>query len=175
MKKVMQGLLVMLATFTFASNVSAKGNDTLLTYANQSHNIAGENISLSNGDIAKIERFLNSNDVTDEQANGVIAKCDQIIAILNREGVKDVTKLSKNVKNEVFNLAKEAANIVGVTLSYDKANKEIVAYKGNQRIDAISLNPYLRQTGSANTLVLVLSGAIIAASAIVVARKRFNA
>lgn len=175
MKKVMQGVLVMLATFTFTTAVSAKGNDTLLTYANQSHKIAGENVSLSNGDIAKVERFLNSNDITDEQANEIIAKCDQIIAILNREGVKDVTKLSKNVKNEVFNLAKEAANVVGVTLSYDKANKEIVAYKGNQKIDAISLNPYLKQTGALKVSALVSGVAIIGASVLVVARKRFNA
>lgn len=175
MKKVMQGMLVMLATFTFVTSVSAKGNDTLLTYANQSHKIAGENVSLSNGDIAKIERFLNSNEVTDEQASEIIAKCDQIIAVLNREGVKNVTKLSKNVKNEIFSLAKEAANIVGVTLSYDKANKEIVAYKGDKKIDAISLNPYLKQTGTANVLAITMSVVAILGAGTLVLRKKFNA
>lgn len=175
MKKVMQGLLVMLATFTFAASVSAKGNDTLLTYANQSHKIAGENVSLSNGDIAKIERFLNSNEVTDEQASNIIAKCDQIIAVLDREGVSDVNKLSKDVKNEIFNLAKEAASIVGVTLSYDKANKEIVAYKGNEKIDAISLNPYLKQTGTANVIAITTALVAILGAGTLVVRKRFNA
>lgn len=172
MKKFTQILLVVFVAFACVLNVSAKGNDSLLNYAKQSHKIAGENVRLSNGDVLKIERFLNSNELSDDDANNIIAKCNEIVAIMDKEGVSDVNKLNKNVKIQVFNLAKEAAAYAGVTLTYNNTDKEIVAYKGNERIDVFSLNPYLKQTGNNYAVVI---GATVAFIALVVVMRKKNA
>lgn len=170
MKKFAHIVLIVVLAFMFVINVEAKSSNALLNYAKQTHMIAGEGVRLSAGDIAKVERFLKSNELSDKEQNQIIAKCNSIVAIMDEEGISDVTKLPKDVKSQVFGIAKEAASIAGVTLTYDSTNKEIVAYKGNKKLDVFSLNPYLKQTG--NNYAVVIGSTIAFIVLVVVIRKK---
>lgn len=174
MKKIMPLVIALIATLGFVTTADAKVNETLLDYAKSSHKIAGKDVKLSNADIVRVERYLTEYEVSDAQAKQVIAKMDEVIAVLNKEGVSDLTKLSKAKKDEILNIAKEAAEVVGATLTYDNSTKTLTVYQNGTKIEAISLSPYLKQTGSVNVMHVV-AGITIGALAAVIVRKKLNA
>lgn len=171
MKKIMQVLVAVMISAVFVTNVSAAGNDTLLNYAKQGYVVNGKRVYLTAGDLHSLETFLASNDLTDAQANEIIGQADTIVAVMNREGVSDVTKLSKNAKNEVLSIAQSAASVAGVTLNYDKDNKTIVATDKNGAEIPFSLSPYLRPTSN-NYVIVAAIVATLGATSFVVLRKR---
>lgn len=174
MKKIMPLVIALVVSLCFVSTASAKVNDKLLDYAKSTHKIAGENVKLSNSDIVKVERYLTQNEVTDAEATQIIAKMDEIIAVLDKAGETDLTKLSDAQKDEVLALAKEAAAVVGATLSYDNSSKVLTVYQNGTKIEAISVNPYLKQTGSTNMIYVVAGIAVLGIAAVIV-RKKLNA
>lgn len=174
MKKMILVLVTILASIGFTTNCFAGVNNELLEYAKTTHFIAGDYVRLSDADILKVERFLREYPITDSEASQIIEKANQIIDILNEAGISDLTKLSKEAKQEVFSLAQEAANIIGATLTYNNTDKTIVIYKDGVKIEALSLNPYLKQTGKSNIITISIA-AITVLGATIVYRKRHNA
>ncbi len=175
MKKIMPIVIALVVSLCFATTASAKVNETLLNYAKSTHKIAGKDVKLSNADIVRVERYLNENEVSDAEAKQIIAKMDEIVTILDKEGVTDLTKLSDAKKEEVLNLAKEAAEVVGATLTYDNSSKTLTVYQNGTKIEAISLNPYLKQTGTSNIALVSLSGVAVVSVAAALYRKKKNA
>ncbi len=174
MKKIMPLVIALVLSLCFVTTASAKVNDKLLNYAKSTHKVAGENVKLSNSDIVKVERYLTQNEVTDAEATQIIAKMDEIIAVLDKAGESDLSKLSDATKDKVLSLAKEAAAVVGATLSYDNSSKVLTVYQNGTKIEAISVNPYLKQTGSTN-LMYVVAGITVLGIAAVIVRKKLNA
>lgn len=175
MKKIMTLVIALVVSLCFVTTASAKANETLLDYAKSTHKIAGKDVKLSNADIVRIERYLNENEVSDAEAKQIIAKMDEIVNILDKEGITDLTKLSDAKKDEVLNIAKEAAEVVGATLTYDNSSKTLTVYQNGTKIEAISLNPYLKQTGTSNIALVCLSGVAVVSIAAALYRKKKNA
>ena len=175
MKKIIQILLVVTLSLTFVLPASAKTNSKLLAYAKETHLIGNKLYTLSSSDLVKVERFLATNDISDRDADIIISKANSIKMILNSENVSDITKLRKAKKDEIFTLAKEAASTIGITLTYDNSDKVIVLYKDGVKIEALSLNPYLKQTGKSNNLILGLSLTLILSTGLIFIGKRKNA
>lgn len=126
-------------------------------------------------DKVKVERYLADNPVTDDEANTIIAKVDEAIAVMDAEGVKDYTKLSTEAKNKVKSIAQSAANTIGLTLTFKKGTVEVYNKEG-KLIETASLtnNGKLAYTGNnVNTILVVSSIAVIALAVTVVAKKRF--
>lgn len=175
MKKMILVLVTIIASIGFATNVHAEGNTQILEYAKTTHFIAGDYVRLSNSDIVKIERFLREYPVTNEEASTIIDKANQIVDVLNQAGVSDLTKLSSSQKKEVLRLAEETANIVGATLSYDNTDKAIAIYKDGKKFDALSLSPYLKQTGKSNVLTISIAAISVVGLTTLFYRKKNNA
>lgn len=175
MKKMILAIVTIITLSCFVTDVFAEGNNELLEYAKTTHFIAGDYVRLSNADIVKVERFLREYPVTDAEASQIIDKANKIIDILNQAGVSDLTKLSSTQKQEVLRLAEEAASVIGATLTYDNTNKTIVIYKDGKKIEAISLNPYLKQTGKSNVLTISIAAISVVGLTTLIYRKRTNA
>lgn len=126
-------------------------------------------------DKVKIERYLSDNSVTDEEANTIMTKVDEAIAVMDAEGIKDYTKLSEESKNKVKSIAQSAANTIGLTLTFQKGTVEVYNKEG-KLIETASIKNTgkLAYTGNnINTILVVSSIAVIALTATVVAKKRF--
>ena len=169
MKKTLAGILLCIMLVTLlATTVSAVSTDEMIEKVYE----MGVKYGLTSADKVKMERFFADNPVTEAQADQLVAKAEEAVAIMEEAGVTNVKELTTEQKNQLKTVANEAASIVGVSLVYKAGAVEI--YKDGQLVETItSNNGTLAYTGNTMNIVLVVSSiAIIALGIAVVARKR---
>lgn len=158
-------MVALLATTVVNATTSSELADTL-------YNL-GSKYGMTSSDKVKIERYLSDNPVTDDEANQIVAKAQEAVAIMEQAGVTNITELSTAQKNQLKTIANEAASIVGITISIKAGVVEF--YKDGKLIETATLsNGKLVYTGnSTNVVVLVVSSiAIVALAAGIVAKKK---
>ena len=160
-------LFVMLVSL-LATGVSAVSTDEMIEKV---YNMAVP-YGATSADKVKMERFFADNPITETQADQIIAKAEEAVAIMQAAGVTNVDDLTIDQKNQLKSIANEAASIVGVSLVFRAGNVEI--YKDGKLVETItSNNGTLAYTGNTMNIVLVVSlVAIIALGSAVIARKR---
>ena len=171
MKKFLTiSLLFVMLLMAFATVVNAATSATLADdlYAK------GAKYGMTSADKVKIERYLSENPVTDAEANAVLAKADEAVAVMENAGVTSYDKLATAQKDELKSIAKSAADIVNVKLVFKKGSVEIYDQNG-KLIETVTVNNgKLAYTGNNVNSVLVVSIiAIIALAITVVAKKTF--
>lgn len=171
MKKFLTiSLLFVMLLMAFATVVNAATSATLADdlYAK------GAKYGMTSADKVKIERYLSENPVTDAEANAVLAKADEAVAVMENAGVTSYDKLTTAQKDELKSIAKSAAEIVNVKLVFKKGSVEIYDQSG-KLIETVTVNNgKLAYTGNNVNSVLVVSIiAIIALAITVVAKKTF--
>ena len=133
----------------------------------------GAAYGLTSADKVKIERYLSEYPVTDEEADSILAKADEVIAVMNEAGVKNYFDLTKAQKTEIKNIAKEAAEIIDVQLLFSKGKVEVV--KDGKIIETVTNNDgKLAYTGNSVNIVLavVATVAVIALAVAAVSKRR---
>ena len=131
----------------------------------------GAKYGMTTADKVKIERYLAEYPVTDAEADAILAKADEAVAVMERAGVTSYDKLTTAQKDELKAIAKSAAEIVDVTLVFKVGSVEI--YKDGKLIETVTENNgKLAYTGNSVNSVLVVSVIAIIALAITVATKR---
>lgn len=157
-------MVALLATTVVNATSSSELADTL-------YNL-GSKYGMTSADKVKIERYLADNPVTDDEANQIVAKAEEAVAIMEEAGVTDITKLSTAQKNQLKTIANEAASIVGITISIKAGVVEF--YKDGKLIETATLNNgKLAYTGNSTNVVLVVSSiAIVALATGIVAKKK---
>lgn len=127
---------------------------------------------MTSADKVKVERYLADYPVTEDEANAIVAKAEEAVAILEAAGVTNYKDLSKADKDRIKQIANEAASIIDVTLVFKTGGVDI--YKDGKLIESVSYanNGKLAYTGNNNTVLVVSSIAVIALIAAVVARKK---
>ena len=168
MKKTLTiALLAIITIMALATGVNAATSSTLADelYAK------GSKYGMTSA--AKIERYLKENPVTDAQANEILTKADEAIAVMEKAGVTNYDKLTKTQKNEIKSVATEAAKIVDLKLVFNK--KSVAIYnKDGKLVETVSnTNGKLAYTGNVvNVVVLATTVVALVAVSAVVARKR---
>lgn len=160
-------LFVMLVSL-LATGVSAVSTDEMIEKV---YNMAVP-YGATSADKVKMERFFADNPITDEQADQIIAKAEEAVAVMQSAGVTSVKDLTVDQKNQLKSIANEAASIVGVSLVFKAGTVEI--YKDGKLVETLtSSTGTLAYTGNTMNIVLVVSSiAIIALGTAVIARKR---
>lgn len=173
MKRVLTAsLLVVLVLILASTVVKATTQSELEAYLTKAHTIAGEEVSLTEADKVKVERYFAENTLTDAQATAIKGKVDEAIAIMDKAGVADPTKLSSSDKTKLLNVAETAAQEAGLTLTVNSKDNTVELYQDGKLIESVSFEEKLVQTGSNNLVFVVLAGvAIIAVVATVVVKK----
>ncbi len=172
MRKLLTSVLLMvMLVMVVAPFVNAATSDTLADdlYAKLSA------YGMTSAEKVKVERYLADNSVTDEQANTILAKADEAIAIMDAEGTKDISALSADAKNRIIAIAQEAASTIGLTLVFKSGTVEV--YKDGVLIETATLSngDKLVYTGNnINVFLVVASVAVIALATTVVVRKRMT-
>lgn len=172
MKKLLTSVLLMvMLVMVVVPFVNAATSDTLADdlYAKLSA------YGMTSAEKVKVERYLADNTVTDEQANAILAKADEAIAIMDAEGTKDIRELSVDAKNKIRAIAQEAASTVGLTLTFRPGTVEV--YKDGVLIETATLSngDKLVYTGNnINVVLIVATVAVIALATTFVVRKRMT-
>lgn len=161
-------ILCIMLVSVLATSVSAVSTDEMIETV---YNMAVP-YGATSSDKVKMERFFADNPVTEEQADQIVAKAEEAVAVMEAAGVTNVKDLTIDQKNQLKSIANEAASIVGVSLVFKAGTVEI--YKDGKLVETLtSSNGTLAYTGNTMNIVLVVSSvAIIALSLAVVARKR---
>lgn len=157
--------VIVMACATFANAA------TTATLADELYS-KGSKYGMTSADKVKIERYLSENTVTDEQANAIVAKADEAIAVMEAAGTTDYSKLTDAQKDKLKSIANSAASIIDVKLVFKKNTVEIYDNAG-KLIETIGQNNgKLAYTGNNVNVVLTTSVIAIIALAITVATKR---
>lgn len=172
MKRVLQSILVLVISLFGILNVNAKTESELISYMSQTFNIAGSEFKLSEGDLLRLERYLNEYDISSDNIDKIIVEVDNIVELLNNCGVSNPTKLNKENAKKLFNMAQNAAKLAGASLTYDATNKVISIYRDAKLFDVVPINQYkLAQTGGNNTIYYVISGLFLISGITILYRK----
>lgn len=170
MKKILTiGILFIIAIMSFAGIVNAATTKTL---AGDLYN-KGQKYGMTSADKVKIERYLSENPVTDEQANAVLAKADEAVALMENAGAKNYDDLTSEQKNQLKSIATSAAEIIDVKLVFKKGYVEIYDKTGKLIETIGENNGKLAYTGNNVNIVLTISVIAIIALAITVVTKRY--
>lgn len=142
----------------------------------------GSRFGATAADKVRVERFVADNEITDAQANAIVAKANEIAAIFEAAGATNFSQLSAAQKDQVKSLASDAAGIVGVTLSFKNGNVE--AYKNGKLVDSTatpinkpgngssaSAGETLVYTGSNSYIAIAVVSVVALATAVVVGKK----
>ena len=177
MKKFLQLVSIFVVALCFTVNVNAATKQDLINYASKSFNVAGK--SVSSPELAAIAKnYLADNDISADKADQIMAKGDQIIAILNAAGTTDISKLSKSQKDQIRSLATDAATLAGATINYDTTSKRVTVKGSNGKVyGSVQIaTPRLAATGSDYTVYVAMSGlALVIASSVVYRKLKGNA
>lgn len=177
MKKFLTITLVsIMALLSSMTIVNAATKDDLIAAASKTYTIAGKEVSLSSSDLVKVKRYVSENEISSGNADKIITKINEAVSLMNKEGVSDPTKLSKGKKEELLNIAKEAASLAGASLTYDANNKAISIYKDGKLYDSISLtsNYKFAQSGSNHMIYMILGTVAVIAIAGVIGYKKIR-
>lgn len=134
----------------------------------------GKKYGMTSADKVKVERYLSENTVTDEQANAIVAKADEAIAVMEAAGTTDYSKLTDAQKDQVKSMANSAADIIDVKLVFKKNTVEIYNNAGKLIETIGNNNGKLAYTGNNVNVVLTTSVIAVIALAITVATKRIS-
>ena len=132
----------------------------------------GKKYGMTSADKVKVERYLSENTVTDEQANAIVAKADEAIAVMEAAGTTDYSKLTDAQKDQIKSIANSAADIIDVKLVFKKNTVEIYNNAGKLIETIGNNNGKLAYTGNNVNVVLTTSVIAVIALAISVATKR---
>ena len=173
MKKIVTIATIFLMVVMFATTiVSAATKDSLV---NDLYALTSK-YGVTEADKVKAERFLTEYPITEDQANQIYGKATEAIKILEDAGVTDVkkldTQLTKQQKLKFQSLCQEAADIVGVTLTYRNGTAEV--YKNGKKVEVFYFTDgKLAYTGNNINIVLVVSSvAVIALATVYIVRKK---
>ncbi|OKZ65263.1 MAG: hypothetical protein BHW02_04710 [Clostridium sp. 28_12] len=134
----------------------------------------GKKYGMTSADKVKVERYLSENTITDEQANAIVAKADEAIAVMEAAGTTDYRKLTDAQKDQVKSIANSAADIIDVKLVFKKNTVEIYNNAGKLIETIGNNNGKLAYTGNNVNVVLTTSVIAVIALAITVATKRIS-
>ncbi len=134
----------------------------------------GKKYGMTSADKVKVERYLSENTVTDEQANAIVAKADEAIAVMEAAGTTDYSKLTDAQKDQIKSIANSAADIIDVKLVFKKNTVEIYNNAGKLIETIGNNNGKLAYTGNNVNVVLTTSVIAVIALAITVATKRIS-
>lgn len=162
-KTLIVSILMSIILFVGASVVSAATTETL---ADELY-VKGKKYGMTTADKVRIERYLSENPVTDEQANQIMSKADEAVAVMENAGVTNYNKLTQDKKSELKTIAKETADIVDAKLVFKSGSVEIYDANGKLIETVAQNNGKLAYTGN-NSVNVVLTVSVIAMIALAI-------
>ena len=162
MKKIISLFILMIVTIIVCmSTVQATSKEDLINYLASPHVVAGKTVQLSSSQMVKVKRYLDQYEITSEQANAIIGKAEQAIALMNKANVSNPKQLSKEDQNKLMSLVSQATSNLELSVNYNTTSEEISISKDGKLIDVVQTNQTkLVQTGYDYTNVIIVSAIV---------------
>lgn len=124
-------IVAMASVSSFAAGINSAEQSVLdkLSAVNSSYN--GGFITNANEMLNQAENYFNTIDLTDAESQEIISYIDDGEAYIKSVGAKTVNDLTAAQKQELFGYGQKAAGVIGVTVSYNKADKTVSAKDKN--------------------------------------------
>lgn len=168
MKKTLLSMVLFVVITLFATTMVNAA--TAATLPQEIYN-KGSKYGVTQGHKVKMERYIAKHPITDDQANQVMAKVDEVVALLEGAGVTNIADLSSADLKKLQDIATEAAAIVNVKIVWRGTTVDI--YYNGKVEDTISFSKDMPNTGSETNIALVVSSvAVVALAAGLVVRKK---
>lgn len=185
MNKIVIMLLVLVAMlFALTTQSHATTKEELKDYMLKEKDFCGTKLIIRDTDAVKLKKFFKTHDMTDAQATKIKNLIDKAVAYMNADGAKSPNKVSTPAKKKVLiGYAKEAAGVLGLTVSYDASQERLDIYENGKLYDSLywgvekksgkpTTEPKLKTTGMTNYAVFGIAGVMgIAGITLFVARK----
>lgn len=115
----------------FAAGINSSEQAVLdkLSEVNKTYN--GGYITNADEMLNQAENYFNTIDMTEAQSKEILADINDGVEYIKSQNAATVNDLSFEQKQVLFGYGKEAASVVDVTISYDKATKTISATDKN--------------------------------------------
>lgn len=198
MKKIVSGLIALIAVVLFvgpsahADGAITADEQRILTELDQGVTVGGKTFNIGASERAQAENFLKQNDVSADKVNGVVAQIQKARSLVEASGL-DVSNISSiealikalplSTKNQLKDIITEAANILGLTITFYPGGYSITQ-PGSGSTASGSTKPAsstvytsggaVKQTGMTHlsSAISFASLLLVAAGAFVVGRKK---
>ncbi len=128
----------------------------------------GSAYGVTAGHKKQMDEYFTNNPITAEQEDFVLSKADECIAIMDKAGVKDVTKLSENDLNSVKLKVQEAATKIGLTVTFS-GNSFLISKNGKSIGEYLVKSSSTTATTSANKFVYTGSNSVLGIASVLTA------
>lgn len=133
MKKIVSGLIALIAVILFvgpsahADGAITADEQRILSELDKGVTVGGKTFNIGASERAQAENFLKQNDVSADKVNGVVAQIQKARSLVESSGpdvsnINSIEALIKalplSTKNELKNIITEAANILGLTITF---------------------------------------------------------
>ena len=177
-KLVLVSIIAAIICLGYTGVVNATAEEDLISFLSKSFNVAGQSVKIPSGYVKEAQRYIDTYGVTDSEVAAIKSKVNEGVAIMNKEGVTDVTKLSKDSKNQLMSVAQEAGAVVGATVTFNTGTVTVTGEDGkafgtfvtSSKTGNGSQTAFAR-TGNDATLYVVCGAAIIAVAGAIIYRK----
>lgn len=133
MKKIVSGLIALIAVILFvgpsahADGAITADEQRILSELDKGVTVGGKTFNIGASERAQAENFLKQNDVSADKVNGVVAQIQKARSLVESSGL-DVSNINSiealikalplSTKNELKIIITEAANILGLTITF---------------------------------------------------------
>ena len=133
MKKIVSGLIALIAVILFvgpsahADGAITADEQRILSELDKGVTVGGKTFNIGASERAQAENFLKQNDVSADKVIGVVAQIQKARSLVVSSGL-DVSNINSiealikalplSTKNELKNIITEAANILGLTITF---------------------------------------------------------
>lgn len=153
MKKLSLFVIIMVVFFGFMG-VEAKTEEELKKILTQTIEVGKTKYSLSDEDKVLVERYLEQNEVSSDDADFIALRVDKAIEIIKKEGNVEFKKFSQATKNKLKALVTEISENTSVNATLTKDS--LIVY--NEDGSKVEVTRLVKQTGSETSKIAMLAG-----------------
>ncbi len=118
MKKLFISLFSFLLLFSISVPAAAASNsDAILSALRSGVNVNGQTVAIPVNYVNQAENYFASHQITDAQANYILARVNAAKASIQAAGVTDLSKIDANTKRKIISDAQSAANNIDLKLT----------------------------------------------------------
>lgn len=154
-----KGLIALFAALSLVgiTNVEAMSKDELKTKLTASYTINGAVFKLDSAQVVQLERYLDSYELSSDDADYISKKVDEAIAVIDASDVKSIDALSKQDRSKLSKLVSDVSNNTSVKASV--SGGELVIYDPVTGKEFTRITKKAKQTGTTD-YILIVSGLV---------------
>lgn len=167
--------VLMISAIAFTASAASGINDDEQRLIDAYKNASANGFTFNDSTMNQIEIYFMRDgvDITAEQADGVISYLNEAVSYFGSTGATSLQALSTEQKQHLFQIIKDGAAVVGLTVSYDAANKLFCVYTADGEL-VYSDAAVIKTTGADYTPAVVTFAVVLmlACAAVVTAKKK---